>query len=344
MDQHLIVAILVVALALIFNFSNGFHDSANQVATVITTGALSPEAALSLAALSDFAGSYFLGTRVAETIGKGIVNPELMRASHVGIFVIYSALLGAISWNVITWRLGFPSSSTHALIGGMIGAFVAGWGTAPVNWTTVLGIVLVMLASPLAGFAITYIFTKLTLFSSQYFGPGVNEGFKKMQVASLVGQSLAHGANDAQKSMGVIVFGLLVLNFHSPQAGAGFIPPWVVLSCSLTISAGVLLGGWKLIRRLGSGLYRIRPIHAFASQAASGSIMCLASVFGFPISTTQVVSSSILGAGAAFRPKAVRWQVAGDMVAAWLITLPVSALLSAGFFFAGKLLFGRGMG
>ncbi|OGR88822.1 MAG: hypothetical protein A3A86_07640, partial [Elusimicrobia bacterium RIFCSPLOWO2_01_FULL_60_11] len=250
MDQHLIVAILVVALALVFNFSNGFHDSANQVATVITSGALSPEAALTLAALSDFLGAYFLGTRVAETIGKGIVDPETMRSSQVGIFVIYSALMGAISWNVITWRLGFPSSSTHALIGGMIGAFVAGWGTSPVQWWNVLGIVLVMLVSPLVGFSVTYLFTKLTLFSSQNFGPWVNEGFKKLQVVSLVGQSLAHGANDAQKSMGVIVFGLLVLNFHDPRTG-GFIPPWVALSCSLTIAAGVLLGGWKLIRRLG---------------------------------------------------------------------------------------------
>lgn len=344
MDQYLIAAILVVALALVFNFSNGFHDSANQVAAVITSGALSPQVALSLAAGSDFLGAYFLGIPVAETIGKGIVNAELMRASNVGIFVICSALLAALSWNVITWRVGFPSSSSHALMGGMIGAFVAGWGMAPVQWGNVLGIILVMLVSPLAGFALTYLFTKLTFFFSQYLGFGTNEFFKKMQGVSLVVQSLTHGANDAQKTMGVIVFGLVVLDFHHPHAGASFIPPWIVLSCSLTIALGVLLGGWKLIRRLGAGLYRIRPIHAFASQAASGSIMYLTSIFGFPISTTQVVSSSILGAGAAFRPKAVRWQVAGDMGVAWLITMPVSAFLSAGFFYASKLIFVRGIG
>jgi len=341
-DQHLVVAILVVALALIFNLTNGFHDSSNQVATVITSRAMAPEAALTLAAVADFCGAYFLGTHVAETIGRGIVNPELMRSDALGIFVIFSALLAAISWNLLTWHFGFPSSSSHALIGGMLGAFIAGWGPAPIQWGTVTGIIVVMVLSPLVGFAITYLFTKLTLFSSQFFGPGANAAFKKMQWISLIGQSLAHGANDAQKTMGVIVFGLLVLNFHSPRNSGPLIPHWVVLSCSLSIAFGVMLGGWKLIRRLGWGLYRIRPIHAFASQAASGSIMYVTSILGFPISTTQVVSSSIMGAGAAFRPRAVRWAVAGDMAVAWLITIPVSALLAAGFFYAGQFAFGPG--
>lgn len=342
MDQQLVVAILVVTLALVFNLSNGFHDSANQVATVITSGALSPEAALTLAALADFAGAYYLGTNVAQTVAKGIVNPAMVRASQVGIFVIYSALLGALFWNVVTWYFGLPSSSSHALIGGMLGAFVAGWGPHVVNWSLVIQIVAVMLVSPLIVFIITYLFTKLTFFSSQYLSPRFNEAFKKLQVISLIGQALAHGANDAQKTMGVIVFGLLVLKFYDPSLESGAIPHWVVLSCSLSIAFGVFFGGWRIIRRLGAGLFRVRPIHALASQLASAGIMFAASALGFPISTTQVISTSILGAGAAFRPKAVRWAVAGEMVTAWMITIPVSALAAAGFFYMSRMFFSPG--
>ena len=340
MDQQLIVAILVVTLALFFNLSNGLNDSANQVATVISCGALSPAVAVGLAALADFAGSYFLGTNVAKTIGKGIVDPELMRASRIGVFVIYSAILGALSWNLAAWYMGLPSSSSHALIGGLLGAFISGWGFHTVQWMNVFYIVLAMLLSPIFGFLITYLFTKITFFFSQYFGPKVNEAFKKVQVLSLIGQSLAHGTNDGQKSMGIIVFALLVLNFHKPSVPEGFVPHWVVLACSLALSFGILLGGPRLVRKLGVGLFRVRPIHAFASQSASAGVMYAASLLGFPVSTTQVISSSILGAGAAFRPKAVRWAVAGDMSVAWLITIPASAIIASTAFYAGRFVFG----
>ncbi len=344
MDQQLIVAILVVSLALFFNFSNGFNDSATQVATVIASGALTPEIALTLAALSDFAGSYFLGTSVAKTIGKGIVDPELMQSSQVGIFVVYSALLGALTWNLLSWRFSFPCSSSHSLIGGLLGSFVAGWGIKPVHWALVAEIIIVMLVSPIVVFILTYFFTKLTFFFSSYSSPKVNGFFKKMQVFSLIGQSLSHGANDGQKTMGVIVFGLLALNYHNPVLDGGFIPKWVALACSLAISFGVFFGGWRMARKIGSGFFRVRPIHAFASQSASGAIMYAASVLGFPISTTQVMTSSILGSGAAFRPKAVRWELAADMVTAWLITIPLSAAASAIYFYAGKIIFGQRIG
>lgn len=340
MEQPYLIAIFVVALALLFSLSNGFHDSASQVATVISSRALSPEVALSLAAIADFIGAYFLGTSVAKTIGKGIVDPELMKSSGLGIFVLSSALTGAISWNIITWYFGIPSSSSHALIGGLVGAFVAGWGTQPVQWNNVRNIVIVMLVSPLVGLIITYFFTKLTFFFSQWSTPKANNMFKSLQTVSLIAQSLAHGTNDAQKTMGVITFALIIMNlYHPPAEGELLIPRWVVLSCSAAMAFGIALGGWRIIKKLGAGLYRVRPIHGFASQTASAAIMYLTSLYGFPISTTQVISSSVMGAGAAFRPKSVRWAVAGDMVVAWLITIPASGLIAAGIFKISKFLF-----
>lgn len=340
MEHTVFITIFVVALALLFDFSNGFHDSANQVATVISSRALSPEVALCLAATADFVGAYFLGTNVANKIGKGIVDPYLMKSSEFGIFILMSALTGAISWNVITWYFGIPSSSSHALIGGLIGAFVAGWGTQPVQWNNVKKIVFVMLISPLVGLSLTYLFTKLTFFFTQWFTPKANQFFKSLQIFSLIAQSLAHGTNDAQKTMGVITFALIIMNVYNPPADAGLlIPHWVIFSCSLAMALGIALGGWRIIKTLGTGLYRVRPIHGFASQTASAAIMYITSLYGFPISTTQVISSSVMGAGVAFRPKSVRWAVAGDMALAWLITIPAAGLIAAGTFKLIKILF-----
>ena len=332
MDPTLLAVVPVIGLALLFAFTNGFNDSASQVATVISSRALSPEAALSLAAAADFAGAYFLGTSVAKTIGKGLVDPEMMRSSATGIFVLVSALLAAISWNAVNWYYGMPSSSSHALIGGLIGGFLAGWGSGPIQWKNVQMIILVMLASPLIGFILTYLFTKLIFFLSQGLTPKAGRNFKGLQIFSLIGQSLAHGTNDAQKTMGIIVFALILMDASNPSAQGRPIPHWVVLSCSAAMASGIAAGGWRVIHKLGSGLYRVRPIHSFAAQTASGSIMYLASVFGFPVSTTQVISSSIMGAGAAFRPKSVRWAVAGDMLMAWLVTIPASGLIAAAAF------------
>ena len=334
MDTTILIAAIIVFLALFFDFTNGFHDSANQVATVITSRALSPEVALLSAAAANFIGAYFLGTAVAETIGKGIVDPRLLQTAANGSIVVIAALFGAIVWNLITWYFGIPSSSSHSLIGGLIGAFLFGWGPDPINWIKVWHIVLIMIASPFVGLIITFLFTRLTLVFSQWSSPKANEVFKKLQILSSITQALSHGTNDAQKTMGVIVFALILLKLYTPPVvGHIPVPHWVVISCSLAMACGTAIGGWRIIKTLGAGLYKIRPIHGFASQTAATVIIYVTAVFGFPISTTQVISSSVMGAGAAFRPKMVRWQVAQDMAVAWLITIPASGIIAGLLFF-----------
>ncbi len=322
------MAILVVALALFFNFTNGFNDSASQVATIIFSRTLQPEIALFIAAVANFSGAYFLGTAVAQTIGSGIVDPSLMKEGVSGVLVILAALIGAILWNLVTWYFGIPSSSSHALIGGLVGSFLFSWGPNPINWTKVFMIITVMIISPIIGFIITYIFTQLTLIFSQWSSPKINKVFKNLQFFSLITQALAHGTNDAQKAMGVIVFGFVILGLYTPPQGQYIIPTWIIVSCALAISFGTMVGGKRIIKKLGSGLYKIRPIHSFASQTASTLIIYAASIFGFPVSTTQIISSSVMGAGAAFRPKMIRWKIAQDMVVVWFITIPISGTIA----------------
>ncbi|MBN1385079.1 MAG: inorganic phosphate transporter [Elusimicrobia bacterium] len=333
MGITILIAAFVTALALFFDFTNGFHDSANQVATVITSRTLSPGITLILAALANFIGAYFLGTAVAETIGKSIVDPRILHTGTIGVIVIIAALTGAVLWNLITWYFGIPSSSSHALIGGLIGAFFFGWGPELINWYKVWQIILIMIVSPIIGLVITYIFTRFTLVFSQRSTPKINRIFKKLQIGSLITQSLAHGTNDAQKTMGVITFTLIILGLYNPQGGSVSVPKWVIISCASAMAVGTATGGWRIIRTLGSGLYKVRPIHSFTSQSASTIIIYITAVFGFPISTTQVISSSIMGAGAAFRPKMVRWQVAQDMAVAWLVTIPASGFIAGLTFF-----------
>lgn len=336
MTSPILIAGLVTTVALFFDFTNGFHDSANQVATVITSRALPPELALLLAALANFMGAYFLGTAVAETIGKGIVDPRFLPAGSTGIMVIISALLGAILWNLVTWYWGIPSSSSHALIGGLIGAFLLGWGPQPINWSKVWRIVLIMIASPFVGLTITYIFTRLTIVFTRWASPKANNVFQKLQIISSITQALAHGTNDAQKTMGVITFTLILLGLYRPQSELMTIPRWVIIACALAMALGTVSGGWRIIKTLGTKLYKIRPVHGFASQVTSSLIIYLTAIFGYPISTTQVISSSVMGAGAAFRPKMVRWKVAQDMLVAWLVTIPASGVMAGLIFFLLK--------
>ncbi|MFA6603948.1 MAG: DUF47 family protein [Patescibacteria group bacterium] len=333
MSIELIVVIFAVLLALLFDFTNGFHDAANQVATAIKTDAIKPLRALLIAATFDFIGAFFLGSKVAETLGKGIVDPDLMTKGVSSVLVLIAALLGAILWNLWTWRTGTPSSSSHALIGGLLGAFVVGWGFAPVNWIKVLGIFAILIASPLIGFVVSSTLTRFGIFVSSIisFPTRTNNFFRKAQYATLITQALSHGTNDAQKTMGVIVFVLTIAGMHAPAAGGAYIPAWVTLACSTAIAIGALCGGWRIIRTLGWEIYDIKPIHSFTSQFSSASIIYLSSVFGYPISTTQVISSSVMGAGAAENPRRVHWEVTKNMAFAWLVTIPASAAVSATF-------------
>lgn len=333
MSIELIVVVIAVILALFFDFTNGFHDAANQVATTIKSVAIKPLRALIIAATFNFIGAYFLGSKVAETLGKGIVDPTLMSQGVTSTLVIIAALLGAILWNLWTWKFGIPSSSSHALIGGLLGAFVVGWGLDPINWMKVLLVFAILVASPLVGFLVASVITRFFIFLSSVVSlpPRMNEFFRKGQYVTLITQALSHGTNDAQKSMGVIVFVLTVAGMHTQTAGEAFIPTWVLLACSVAIAIGTMCGGWKIIRTLGWGIYDIKPVHSFTSQLSSASIIYLSSLFGYPISTTQVISSSVMGSGAAENPRRVHWKVTKDMGSAWLVTIPASAAISATF-------------
>jgi PiT family inorganic phosphate transporter len=340
MSIQIIVVVFAVFLALLFNFTNGFHDVANQVATAIKTDAIKPLRALIIAATFDFVGAFFLGSKVAETFGKGIVDPNLMTKGTSSVLVVIAALFGAILWNLWTWKTGTPSSSSHALIGGLLGAFVVGWGFAPVDWLKILGVFGILVASPLVGFAVASILTRIGIFVSSIISlpARTNTFFRKAQYVTLISQALSHGTNDAQKSMGVIVFVLAISGLYARSSGGAYIPTWVVLACSIALALGAMCGGWRIIRTLGWGIYDIKPIHSFMSQLSSTSIIYVSSLFGYPISTTQVISSSVMGAGAAENPRRVHWEVAKDMAFAWLVTIPASAAVSATF-----LLLFRGM-
>lgn len=329
MNIVILTAILAVAVALIFNFTNGFNDAASQVATAVFSRSLGPITALSVAAAANFFGAYFLGTAVAQTIGAGIINTKLISHGTSGILVVFAALTGAILWNLITWHFAIPSSSSHALIGGLVGAFILSWGPDPINWRKVIIIVGVMMASPVICFLFTYIFTQLTKIFCRWFSPKINGFFKRIQIVSLVTQALSHGTNDGQKTMGVIVFSLMILGLYKANPANSFIvPAWVVILCAVAMSLGTFFGGKKIIKKLGSGLYKIKPVHGFASQAVSSLVIYIASILGYPVSTSQIISSSILGAGAAFRPKMVRWQIAKDIIIVWFITIPASGLIA----------------
>jgi len=315
--------IVLIALAVGFAFLNGVHDSCNLVATMISSRAIRPQYALLVTAIAEFSGPFIFGVAVANTIGNEIVSSE-----HLNMIVIIAALLGAIVWNLITWAMGIPSSSSHALIGGIIGAVVASVGFKEILLAGVLKVILFLFISPIIGFLAGMIIANITYVASWKSTPRINDVFKKLQIFTSLGLAMGSGANDAQKTMGIITLGLLISGFQKTFN----VPFWVILICALAISLGVLLGGYRLIRTLGSKFYKIRPVHGFASQAASAAVILTASLLGGPVSATQIVSTAIMGVGAAERMSKVRWSVAGDLVSAWLFTIPSAGLMAAGFY------------
>jgi PiT family inorganic phosphate transporter len=323
---ELALVIVVVVVALSFDFTNGFHDAANAIATSVSTRALTPRIALGMAAIFNLIGA-FLGTGVAETIGSGIVHVGL--GIH-GMTVVLSALLGAIGWNLITWRLGLPSSSSHALIGALAGAGIASSET--VRWGVILDkVVIPMVVSPLSGFLLGYLVMVAILWIVRNRAPApTHRRFRIAQTVSAAAMSLGHGLQDAQKTMGVIVLALVAGGFHTGTD----IPIWVKLSAALAISAGTYSGGWRIMRTLGRRIIHLDPARGFAAEAVSAVVLYVAALqFHAPVSTTHTISSAIMGVGATKRLSAVRWGVARSMVAAWVLTLPAAGLFAAALYF-----------
>ncbi len=315
--------ILLIGLALAFDFLNGIHDSSNIVATMISSRAIPPRVALTMTAMAEFAGPFIFGVAVATTIGHEIVASEFLNME-----IIIAALLSAITWNILTWLLGIPSSSSHAIIGGIIGAVVVGAGFEAVKMAGVYKVLITLFTSPIIGFVAGWLIANVIYLLSWKASPKVNTLFKRLQIVTSLGLALSHGTNDAQKTMGIITLGLLI----SGKISSFEVPLWVVVICAAAIALGTSLGGWQLIRTLGSKFYKIRPVHGFASQAASAAVILTASLVGGPVSTTQVVSTSIMGVGTADRISKVRWGVAGEILSAWLITIPVTAILAGGIY------------
>ena len=322
-----VLLVFVVAVGLGFDFTNGFHDTANYVATWVGTRALSPRVAVAVSAAANLAGA-FVTTAVAKTVGKGIIDTGLATEKTV-----LAALIGAIAWNLLTWWVGLPSSSTHALIGGLVGAALVQSGSSGVQWHGVWEkVVLPGLASPAIGFALAFALVVVIYRLFFRVPPGVaHRTFRLGQLASGTWVAFTHGANDAQKTMGVIALALVANGNMSPDNF--HIPTWVKISAGLTIAAGTYAGGWRIIRTLGQRIYKMQPEHGFAAQLAAGTTLYLGTHFGFPISTTHVVTGSVMGAGATRRLSAVRWGIAGNIALAWLLTLPAAGLVAAGLYY-----------
>ncbi len=345
MDLLLILTIATIAIVLLFDYTNGFHDAANIVATVIASRAMTPAQAVIVVGSFEFLGPLLGGTAVANTIGKFIQLGDV--SGKLALATLLSGLLGAVIWNLITWWKGIPSSSSHALVGGLVGAVWLSAGADHVVWgfaellhqghlTGVTKVLLALILSPLAGFWVGFLVHRLVLAILRAAKPGANARLRHSQFITSAGLAFSHGANDAQKSMGILTLTLLL---------GGFIPTfevpfWVMLACSTALTLGVLSGGWRIVRTLGFAIYRVRPIHALDSQLTSAAVIFAASVAGAPVSTTHVVATSIMGIGASEHPKAVRWEKAKEIVKTWIITIPCSALMGALLFALQRWIFG----
>ncbi len=317
------LVIAVILLALLFDFLNGIHDSSNIVATMISSRAFSPVVALGATALAEFSGPLIFGVAVATTIGHEVVIAEAINTQ-----VLIAALVSAILWNLLTWYLGFPSSSSHALVGGFIGAVLISAGWRAILLSGFEKVLIALFASPIIGFIIGYLVLRLVLILCWNATPAVNNLFKKSQLVTALALALSHGSNDAQKTMGIITLALVTSGYIPTFE----VPLWVILLCAGMIALGTAVGGWKLIRTLGGKFFKIRPVDGLASQFASAAVIISASLFGGPVSTTQVVSSAIMGVGSAERVNKVRWGVAGEIATAWLLTIPATALAGAGIY------------
>jgi PiT family inorganic phosphate transporter len=317
----LTLLIFVIVTAIIFEYINGFHDSANAIATVVSTKVLTPRAAILYAGVLNVVGA-FMGTHVASTIGKGIVATDSVTQG-----VILCALLSAIIWNLITWYYGIPSSSSHALIGGLLGAAISKAGYHVVQFEGVTRKVLLpMVTSPLIGFVIGFFCMVTILWVCAKASPNtVNKYFKKMQLASAGIMAISHGSNDAQKTMGIIT--LALVSYHTLPTFE--VPYWVILGCAVTMGLGTMVGGWRIIRTMGSKMIKLKPVHGFAAETSAAAVILTASHFGIPVSTTHIISTSIMGVGSTRGIHALKWGIVGNIVLAWVLTIPVCMVIAA---------------
>ncbi len=327
-----VLAIATIVIVLVFEYTNGFHDAANIIATVIASRAMTPIQSVLLVAFFEFLGPLLGGTAVANTIGKFITLDDLDRT--LALTIVLCGLSGAIAWNLITWWFGIPSSSSHALVGGLAGVVMVAAGSSHVAWgfgdllhghlNGVAKVVVALILSPIIGFWVGYALHKTMLRLLRGAHPSINRDLRHLQFVTSAGLAFSHGANDAQKSMGILTL-VLVLGGFIPTFE---VPLWVMLACSIAITLGILSGGWQIVRTLGFSIYKIRPLHALDSQMTAASVIFSSSIFGAPVSTTHVVASSIMGIGASERPKAVRWGKATEIATTWLITIPGAAIMS----------------
>lgn len=319
-----VILTVIIALALFFSFLNGMHDSRNVVTTIVSSRAYSSRVALAVTVLAELVGPFLFGLAVAHSIGSGIAAPAALTYQ-----VLLTALISAVAFNGFTWALRVPSSSSHALIGGIVGAVLAGTGIAAIQGAGLLKILVSLFASPVLGFAVGYLVMLATLWFSRESSPRVNEFFKRVQILTAIGLGLSHGSNDSQKSMGLISLALML---GKPVAAKFVVPFWVVAACAGALSLGTLTGGWLLLRKPGSLFYKIKPVDGFAAQFTSALIILSASLFGGPVSATQVINTAVMGVGAGERANKVRWGIARDIVAAWILTIPSSALMAMGIY------------
>ena len=336
------VLLFLILLALLFDFMNGFHDAANSIATVVSTGVLKPHHAVAFAAFFNFIAYVVFPLKVAATIGKGTIDPEI-----VDHYVIFGALVGAITWNVITWYYGIPSSSSHALIGGLVGAAVAKAGTGSLISSGLIKTVTFIVLSPMLGMllgsllmlAVSWLFFR----SSQR---RVDRWFRRLQLVSAALYSLGHGGNDAQKTAGIIWMLLMAATLSTPgglpnwlQATPDHIPHWVVISCYITIGLGTMFGGWRIVKTMGQKITHLKPVGGFCAETGGAMTLFLASSFGIPVSTTHTITGAIVGVGSSQGVNAVRWGLAGNIVWAWVLTIPASAFVAAIAWYFGQYLF-----
>lgn len=332
METLFLLAVVTVVIVLLFDYTNGFHDAANIVATVIASRAMTPAQAVVIVGVFEFLGPLLGGTAVANTIGKFVALDGV--APVLSLSILLCGLIGAIVWNLVTWYLGIPSSSSHALVGGLIGAVAVSVGSDHVVWgftellaghvTGIVKVLAALILSPLLGFWAGFLIHRLLSAVLRAAKPGANANLRLLQFVTAAGLAFSHGANDAQKSMGILTLTLLL---------GGFIPSfevpfWVMLACASSITLGILSGGWRIVRTLGFAIYRVRPVHALGSQLSSAAVILVASAMGAPVSTTHVVATSIMGIGASERPRAVRWAKAKDIATTWIITIPGAALVA----------------